>query len=188
METLKLKSLPKDAVPLGGGYYQVGRRRYIEADVINYETGEVVGKEYRDSRFEYPDPTPVHVPIYLKRAESTDQRIKRLMNEQRAWEEWCKRVDEGIEDIDDFDIPERPMFTSKYEDYLDLRREAQRISAEDLAEEVQRRNRKKRRRQEDQMDIEDFTEDPEESPKKSPNPVDKNSKMGHNKGPKMDEE
>lgn len=177
-----LHALPKDARPLGSGYYRVGSRTYVEADAIDYSTGEVSGRVFRDIRFEYPDPTPVHVPIYLKRAETTDQRIKRLMNEQRSWEAWCKRVDEGIEDMDDFDIPERPEFTSKYEDFLDLKREASRIPLEEVEGEIKKRT--KRRKSDAQMDIEDVI--PDKSTKQSSDIVD-NPNIGHNRGPSLKE-
>jgi len=42
------------------------------------------GKEInviRSTRLEYPCPIPVEVPVYLKRPESTDDRIRRLMSE-----------------------------------------------------------------------------------------------------------
>lgn len=168
-----LHNLPKSAFPLGGGFYRVGSRTYVEADSINYETGEVSGRVYRDIRFEFPDPTPIQVPIYLKRAETTDQRIKRLMNEQRAWESWCKRVDEGIEDMDDFEFEDRPEFTSKYEEYIDLRREASRISDEEV-EVIKAKRRNKRRSDDNQLDLEDKIE---ESTKQSTKIVDKS---GHN--------
>lgn len=159
-----LDKLPKDAAPIGGGYFRIGSRTYVEADAIDYSTGEVKGRVYRDIRFEYHDPTPVKVPIHLKRAETTDQRIKRLMNQERSWMEWCKRVDEGIEDLDDFEFEDQPMFTSKYEDFIDLRREALNISDEDVKQKVKK------------------------SSDKSTDDVDKKSMMGHNKGPKLDDE
>lgn len=178
--------LPEGARPIGDGYYRVGRRTYVEADAVDYSTGEVKGRVYRDIRFEYLDPTPIAIPIYLKRAETTDQRIKRMMNEQRAWEKWCQRVDEGIEDMDDFEVPERPMFTSKYEDYLDLRKEAAKIAEKDVMSEAIKRS-KRRRGDKAQMDIEDIPEVKKKSPKSSTENVDK-SKIGHNKGPKIDED
>lgn len=170
-----IEKLPKEATPIGNGFYRIGSRTYQEADAVDYSTGEVKGKVYRDIRFEYLDPTPVQIPIYLKRAETTDQRIKRLMNEQRSWEAWCKRVDEGIEDMDDFDVYDRPEFTSKYEDFLDLRREASKISDEEVDGEVKKRT--KRRSSDNQLDIE---KDTELSTKPSSKNVDKG---GHNNPP-----
>lgn len=179
-----IEKLPKDAVSIGDGFFRIGRRTYQEADAVDYSTGEVKGKVYRDIRFEYLDPTPVQIPIYLKRAETTDQRIKRLMNEQRAWEAWCKRVDEGLEDLDDFDIPDVPEYTSKYEDFLDLRREARSISDEEVEGEVKKRRKRRKSDSDNQLDLEDKIK---ESPEQSTKNVDKSDKIGHNKGPKLEE-
>lgn len=175
-----LKQLPKDAKSIAPGFYRVGSRVYTEADAIDYATGEVKGRVYRDIRVEYLDPTPVSVPIYLKRAETTDQRIKRLMNETRAWEEWCRRVDEGLEDLDDFEFVERPEFTSRYEEYIDLRREALSISDEEV-EEV-KKAKSKRRSSDKQLDLEDEIE---KSTKSSTKIVDK---TGHNSDKFTEEE
>lgn len=66
-------------------------------------TGEVLKKPVeRSTRLEYPDPIPVEIPVQLKRPESTDDKIRRLMNEQRAWEAWQSRGDENDDDESDF--------------------------------------------------------------------------------------
>lgn len=175
-----IEKLPQNAKPIGDGFYRIGHRVYQEADAIDYASGEVKGRVFRDIRFEYHDPTPVEIPIYLKRAETTDQRIKRMMNEQRAWEAWCARVDEGLADLDDFEVVERPEYTSRYENYLDLRREARRISDDELQNVVKS---KKQRRNSDK-----FTEPSPENGDKSDITVKSKSKskIGHNKGPKLD--
>lgn len=82
-------------------FRRTSRGRYM-ADYTDPRTGEVIAQE-RSTRLEYPDPVPVEVPVYLKRPESTDDRIRRLMSEQREWIAWQQREDESEDDEHDFD-------------------------------------------------------------------------------------
>lgn len=59
--------------------------------------------EVRYTRFEYPSPVPVEIPISLRAPESTDDKIRRLMNEQREWIAWQEREEETEDDEHDFD-------------------------------------------------------------------------------------
>lgn len=78
-----------------------GRYLYAGPDPL---TGEIPKEPVeRNTRREYPDPIPVEIPVALRRPESTDDKIRRLMNETRAWEAWCERQDESDLDEGDFD-------------------------------------------------------------------------------------
>lgn len=69
------------------------------------DTGEVVEAvdQVRSTRLEYPSPIPVEIPIYLRKPESTDDRIRRLMEEQREWIAYQQREEESEFDENDFD-------------------------------------------------------------------------------------
>lgn len=146
-----IDKLPKEAVEISPGLWGINGRRYVKAFAFDEKSGSMVKPVFRDLRYEVLDPTPIEIPVALKRPESTDQRIKRMMTEQRAWEAWAKRVDEGEIDFEDFDLEDDSPYTSKYQAWLDLRREMKDISDED---------------------VEDY----------------RKKKMGHNKGPKMDDD
>lgn len=84
-------------------------------EVLVDEEKNITELQERFTRFEYPDPVPVQLPIYLQRPESTDDRIRRLMSEQRAYIAWQMRQEETEEDEFDFDddgidpdLPESP--------------------------------------------------------------------------------
>lgn len=90
----------------------------VEVEVLDEETGEVTTvTEIRNSRYEYPDPIPVAIPLALRRAETTDEKIKRLMNEQRAYEQYLAVEEESLLDADDFEVDDDldPNFVSEYE-------------------------------------------------------------------------
>lgn len=59
--------------------------------------------EQRLTRLEYPSPVPVEIPVALRRPETTDDKIRRLMNETREWEAWQAREEESEDDEMDFD-------------------------------------------------------------------------------------
>lgn len=88
---------------------------------VDPETGEIV-KENRFTRFEYPDPVPLELPTALRMPESTDQRIRRLVAEQRAWEAYANRMDETFDDWLD-NNPEEDLgdFISRHEMEEDAR-------------------------------------------------------------------
>jgi len=77
------------------------RGRY-EVNYVCPYTGDEL-HEVRSTRLEYLNPVPVEVPVYLRRPESTDDRIRRLMNEQREYIAWQQRHDESEDDERDFD-------------------------------------------------------------------------------------
>lgn len=95
-----------------------GDRRLYSGTVITPD-GEVVTRNDLDARFEYPSPIPIEIPVGLRMPESTDQRIKRLMNEERAWQIYSRRQEERREDMDDFEYEDDPMFISEYEQLED---------------------------------------------------------------------
>lgn len=62
-----------------------------------------VKKAERKFGYEYPDPTPVEVPIELKRPETTDERLRRIVRELIS----TKAVDNGLESFEesnDFEV------------------------------------------------------------------------------------
>lgn len=77
----------------------------------------VLDDEDRDRvRFEWPDPTPVEVPLHLRgqRPPSLQEEIRRLMSIMS--QEASAEGQESFEEADDFDVDEDPdVFDSGYE-------------------------------------------------------------------------
>lgn len=183
--SIYFEKLPKEAVEVSPGLWNVNGRRYMKAFVFDEDTGQMSKSVFHDIRYEVLDPTPLEIPVALKRPESTDQRIKRLMTEQREWEKWAKRVDEGEIDLEDFDPDDPSPYTSKYQAWLDLKNEMKSISDDDVEDYRKSkmghnkgpkmdddRQKKSSKKDDDQLDIEDITEDPKQPPKRSTKNVD----------------
>lgn len=166
-----LKTLPKNAERISEGLWRIDGRRYARALAYDEETGEMSQPVYRDIRFELLDPTPLEIPVALKRPESTDQRIQRLMKLNREWERYAAWVDSG-EDPDDFDfeLPEDAQFTSKYQAFRDLSTEMRNITDEEVNEKMSKMGHNKGPKLENE---EMFPENKKEPPKQSTKTVDK---------------
>lgn len=83
-------------------YFRKTNRGKYEVNYVDPDSGEVI-EAIRSTRLEYPSPIPVEIPIALRKPESTDDRIRRLMNEQREWTLWQNREEETEDDETDFD-------------------------------------------------------------------------------------
>lgn len=96
-------------------YKRNSRQIPFTVEVMDEQTGEVINEvQMRDTRYEYPDPTPLQLPLALQRAESTDDKIKRLMTAQRAWMSFAERADETLEEEDDFDPDPEDLIDPRY--------------------------------------------------------------------------
>ena len=62
-----------------------------------------MNKTKRDPTKEYPDPTPVEIPMDMKRPETMDQKIKRIIETQIS-EKAAMLGEETFEEANDFDI------------------------------------------------------------------------------------
>lgn len=69
---------------------------------------------------EIPDPTPVALPVGLKKSESMDERIRRILQHSISAQA-AKHGLETFEEADDFDIPDDPVDpTTLWEDNFDF--------------------------------------------------------------------
>lgn len=69
---------------------------------------------------EIPDPTPVTIPVHLRKTESMDERIARIVQYSVSQSAAALGL-ETFEDADDFDIPDDPADPSTpYEQDFDL--------------------------------------------------------------------
>jgi len=81
---------------------------------------ETLKSKFTPKGHEIPDPTPVTIPVNLRRTESMDERIARIVQyslSKSAEEQGLETFDEA----DDFDIPDDPIDpTTPYEADFDL--------------------------------------------------------------------
>lgn len=81
---------------------------------------EKLKSQFNTRGHEVPDPTPVTIPVSLRRSESMDERIARIVQHSLS----TAAADQGMEtfeEADDFDIPDDPIDpTTPYEQDFDL--------------------------------------------------------------------
>lgn len=69
---------------------------------------------------EIPDPTPVSIPVHLRKPESMDDRIRRIISHSISKQAEAQGL-ESFEEADDFDIPDDPIDpTTPWEQDFDL--------------------------------------------------------------------
>lgn len=79
------------------------------------------GRSYVDpvSGVEYPDPTPVQIPVGFERPESIQETIRRLVRDPAMRADLENADAETFEEADDFDIPDDLEVHTPYEENFD---------------------------------------------------------------------
>lgn len=65
---------------------------------------KINAKIKKESWKEYPDPTPVAIPVELQRPESMDERLKRILADDRMKSNMMQSGLETIDEASDFDV------------------------------------------------------------------------------------